>query len=76
MQSRLSRYRGYNASGTSHAQASAVTGDTIYSQAESTYDEAGNVVSTATYERLNDAAGTGALSYGSQPRARVSHSAT
>ena len=71
-------YRGYNTSGVDYNQATTVAGDTIFSQSENTHDEAGNVLSVASFERLNDASAsdTGALSYGSDPKARVSYSAT
>jgi hypothetical protein len=55
--------------------------DIIVDQTESAYDEAGNLVSQASYQRLNDApasgtGSTGALSYGTNPKARVSYSAS
>lgn len=68
-------YRGYNTSGLSHSQATTVANDMIYMQSEPAYDEVGNVISIANFERLNDATGTGALSYGTQPKARVSYGA-
>jgi len=60
----LSRYRGYNTSGTSYSQAGTVTGDIIIEQTDNTYDEVGNLVSAAMSQRLNDASTstTGALS--------------
>jgi YD repeat-containing protein len=69
-------YRGYNTTGTSYSQASTVSGDTILSQSIPTYDEAGNIVSQASFDRLNDATGTGALSAGTQPEARISYTAS
>src|ERR1700722_19778077 len=52
-------YRGYNTSGTSYSQATTVSGDVIMSQSIPTYDEVGNVVSQASYDRLNDAPAIG-----------------
>jgi len=66
-------YQGYNTSGTSYSQAGTVANDVIVTQLIPTYDEAGNVISNASYDRLNDApatgtGSTGALSYGSNPQ--------
>jgi YD repeat-containing protein len=74
----LSAYRGYNTSGTSFSQAGTVANDIIVEQTDNTYDEAGNLISAAMSQRLNDAptsgtGSTGALSYGSDPKARVSY---
>jgi len=71
-------YTGYNTSGTSYSQAGTVTNDTIIEQTLNTYDEVGNLVSQASFHRLNDTpstgtGSTGALSYGTQPEARVSY---
>jgi len=66
-------YRGYNTSGTSYAQALTVANDTIIEESDFTFDETGNVISAASMQRLNDATGTGALSAGTQPKARVSY---
>ena len=52
-------YRGYNLTGTSSSQAATVAGNNIISQVINAYDEVGNVVSTASYDRLNDAPSTG-----------------
>ena len=76
-----SSYRGYNTSGVSYSQAGTVSGDIIVEQTDNTYDEAGNQISSAMSQRLNDApssgtGSTGALSYGSDPKARVSYVAT
>ncbi|HYE21097.1 MAG TPA: RHS repeat-associated core domain-containing protein [Tepidisphaeraceae bacterium] len=60
---------------TTYASAAAVTNDTVMEQAEPTYDDASNVLSTAAYQRLNDATGTGALSESTQPKARISYGA-
>ncbi|HZL36201.1 MAG TPA: hypothetical protein VFC78_12865, partial [Tepidisphaeraceae bacterium] len=68
-------YRGYNTSGTSYSQAQIVTNDTIFEESDFTFDEAGNVISAVSSQRLNDATGTGALSAGTQPKARVSYTA-
>ncbi|MDB5293544.1 MAG: repeat-associated core domain protein [Phycisphaerales bacterium] len=69
------RYVGYNLSGTSWAQANTVINDIILSQSDFTYDNSGNVISRADSERLNDATGAGALSTGTQPKARISYMA-
>ena len=76
-----SSYRGYNTGGTSHSQAGAVANDIIVEQTDNTFDEAGNTVVGAVSLRLNDtpASGTGstgALSYGTSPKARVSYVAS
>ena len=68
-------YTGYNTT-NDWTTANSLTNDTIVEQSENTYDEAGNVISTAGYQRLNDATDTGVLTYGSQPKARVSYSAS
>jgi len=73
-------YRGYNPSGTSYSQAGTLTNDVILEQTQNTFDEVGNTVSQASFQRLNDApssgsGSTGALSYGTQPKARVSYTA-
>ena len=73
-------YRGYNTTGTSWSQANTVANDVIMEQSIPSYDEVGNVVSAATFQRLNDApftgpGSTGPLSYGTQPEARVSYAA-
>ena len=76
----MATYTGYNPSGTSYSQAGTVTNDIIVEQAQNTFDEVGNLVSRAGFQRLNDApssgaGSTGALSYGTQPEARVSYTA-
>lgn len=73
-------YTGYNPSGTSYSQATTVTNDIILEQTQNTFDEVGNLVSVASFQRLNDApssgtGSTGALSYGTQPKGRVSYAA-
>ena len=77
----MSSYRGYNTSGVSYSQATTVSGDIIVEQKDNTYDEAGNIVGSAMSQRLNDApasgtGSTGALSYGTNPKARVSYAAS
>jgi RHS repeat-associated protein len=74
------RYRGYCPTGTSYSQAGTVANDLIVTQVLNTFDEVGNVVSAATYDRLNDApstgtGSTGVLSSATQPMARVSYTA-
>jgi RHS repeat-associated protein len=77
-------YRGFNTGGTSYSQASQtpdVANDIVATQSIPTNDEAGNVISTASFDRLNDApapgatGSTGILSAGSDPKARVSYGA-
>jgi len=70
-------YMSYDASETSYADALTVTGDTVISQMETTYDAAGNSIQTAIRDRLNDATGTADLTSisGSQPKARVTNQA-
>ena len=46
-------YRGYNTSGMSYSQANTVSGDVIMSQVQNTYDEVGNLISQAMFDRLN-----------------------
>ena len=77
----LSTYRGYNTIGTSYSQAGTADNDIIVEQTDNTFDEAGNIISSAMSLRLNDApttgtGSTGALSYGTSPQARVSYMAS
>ena len=69
------QYTGYNTSNT-WSTANSLSTDTITNQVEYTYDHAGNAISVANSDRLNDSTGTGALSAGTQPIARISYSAT
>ncbi len=74
-------YRGYNTSGTSYAQAGTVANDIIVEQTEYTHDEAGNMIVGAVASRLNDVptsgfGSTGTLSYGSNPKARITYVAS
>ena len=74
-------YKGYNTSGTSFSQASTVANDIILEQTIPTFDEVGNTIEVDSFQRLNDApssgtGSTGALSYGSNPKARVSYGAS
>jgi RHS repeat-associated protein len=68
-------YRGYNLSGSGYSEAIDLTNDTLVNQVLYTYDDAGNQVSQANCDRLNDATGTGPLSEGTQPKARISYMA-
>ena len=70
-----SSYRGYNTSGVSYSQAATVTGDIIVEQTNNTYDEAGNTISAAMSQRLNDASPTTTGSLTSSI-ARISYMAT
>ncbi len=66
---------GYDTDETAYADADDVTGDTIFEQNETEFDEAGNVIRTILRRRFHDATGTGELTTpsGSQPKARVSY---
>ena len=73
-------YKGYNPSGTSFSQAGTVANDIIMEQAINSFDEVGNIIEVDSFQRLNDApssgsGSTGALSYASNPKARVSYAA-
>jgi RHS repeat-associated protein len=70
-------YVGFDTSESTYADATTVTGDTIFEQTETTYAAAGNVIQFTQRSRLHDAIGTGELSTpsGSQPRARVTYTA-
>jgi YD repeat-containing protein len=76
----IGTYRGYNTNGTSYAQASAIVdaNDVIVTQSIPTYDLAGNIISQAYFDRLNDAtlAGLPLSADGSAPAARVGYTAT
>ena len=50
-----------------------LTDDAIFEQYEYTYDTAGHLIGQITSQRLHDATGTGELSDGSQPKARLSY---
>src|SRR5262249_9763560 len=69
-------YFGYNAATVSYANSTTINGDdVIFEQSIPVYDDASNTLSTASYQRLNDATGGGALSVGSNPKARASFAA-
>jgi RHS repeat-associated protein len=70
-------YVGFDTSESTYADATTVTGDTIFEQIETSYDAAGNAILVTQRSRLHDATGTGELSTpsGSQPRARVTYTA-
>lgn len=67
-------YFGYNTAARSYANTTTInTDDVVFEQAETTYDDASNVLSTAAFQRLNDdTTSTGALITGN---ARVSYAA-
>ena len=65
----ISSYRGYNTSGVSYSQAGDVSGDIIVEQTDNTFDEAGNQISSAMSQRLNDAPSSGTGSTGRFPMA-------
>ncbi|MCA9141760.1 MAG: RHS repeat-associated core domain-containing protein [Planctomycetales bacterium] len=60
-----------------YSTATNVTGDTIFEQTETDYDDTSNVIETRLRRRHHDATGTGELTTpaGSQPRARVGYAA-
>jgi YD repeat-containing protein len=70
----ISSYRGYNTTGTSYSQASTVTNDIIVEQTDNMYDEAGNLVSAAVSQRLNDAS-TSTMGALTSAIARISYTA-
>jgi YD repeat-containing protein len=70
----VSSYQGYY-SGSGTESPSSVSTDIILEQTINTYDEVGNIVSTASYQRLNDTSGTGALTTGTAPKGRASYMA-
>ena len=78
---RLTRtYTGYDTDetpGSGYADADDVVGDTLVGQSEYSYDDASNVLAVTSRRRLHDATGTGELTTpsGSQPQARVTHTA-
>jgi hypothetical protein len=69
---------GYDTAETSYADALTVIGDTLFQQAETVYDNVGNVIQITRRRRFHDATGTGELTSpsGSQPKARVTYTAT
>ncbi|QDT44041.1 hypothetical protein Pan241w_41460 [Gimesia alba] len=72
-------YTGYDLDETSYADAGTVTGDTILEQAETVYDDAGNVIENITRMRYHDAPAsqTGALQDPTTaPKARVTFQAS
>jgi RHS repeat-associated protein len=72
-------YEAFDLDETDYDYADDIEGDTVVAQVEAAYDDAGSLLSTTYRDRLHDATGTstGALSTpgGTQPRARVMHSA-
>ncbi|MCA9171691.1 MAG: hypothetical protein KDB23_28685, partial [Planctomycetales bacterium] len=67
-----------SASCVAFSTATNATGDTIFEQTETDYDDANNIIETRLRRRHHDATGTGELTTpaGSQPRARVSYAAS
>ena len=55
--------------------ANAFAGDTVLSETVNTYNLAGEVIQTTSYERAHDASATGLLSEAAAPQSRVSYSA-
>jgi RHS repeat-associated protein len=67
-------YVGYG-DDTTYAEAGSVTNDTILDQSETTYDEAGNVITTVQRQRYHDTTGDGPLvDPSTAPKARVTYS--
>ena len=60
---------------TNYSAAGSVAGDTVQQQTETLYDDGGNVIQTTLRERFHNATGTGELTGGAQPKARVSYQA-
>jgi YD repeat-containing protein len=71
------RYVGFDTDETTYAEASAVSDDTLLEQAETTYDDAHNLIEVTMRQRYHNATGTGELGSPSstQPKARVSYQA-
>lgn len=74
-------YRSYYTGSPSYSEAETVSGDIVIEQTLFTHDDAGNVISTASAQRLNDTpvSGTGsagALTAGTQPKGRISYAAS
>jgi RHS repeat-associated protein len=73
------QYVGYDLDETSYNEAGTISSDTILEQMETVYDDAGNVIQTATRQRYHDAGAseTGALNgpAGPTPKARVTYMA-
>ncbi|ADB18360.1 YD repeat protein [Pirellula staleyi DSM 6068] len=70
-------FTGYDTSETSYADALTVTGDTIFEQSETLYDNASNVLFATSRQRFHNATGTGSLQgpSGSEPKSRDSYMA-
>jgi RHS repeat-associated protein len=73
-------YRGYNTT-NNWSTATSLSSDIILEQSANAYDEAGNLISSTSLQRLNDAPASGsgsagALTTGSNPKGRVSYSAS
>lgn len=74
-------YRSYYTGTASYSEAGTVSGDIVDEQTLFTHDNAGNVISTETAQRLNDTpdSGTGSageLTAGTQPKGRLSYNAS
>jgi len=71
----VKQFIGFDVDETSYADALNVTGDTIFEQSETDYDDASNFVETRLRRRHHDATGTGELTTpsGGNPKARVSY---
>ena len=73
----ITQYQSHNTSETGYPYPVSVASDTIFQQAETTFDDASNIILQTTRARFHDATGTGVLTSpsGSQPKARVSYMA-
>ena len=70
---RSASYFSYNTASVSYTNSTTISSDDIiFEQSIPVYDEASNVLSTASFQRLNDATAGGKLSVGSNPKARAS----
>ncbi|MGH7134882.1 MAG: hypothetical protein ACREHD_04030, partial [Pirellulales bacterium] len=71
------RYIGYYGGQVSSSEATDISGATIVEQFETAWDEASNVIQTATRQRFHNATGLGPLTQpgGCQPQARVTYTA-
>ena len=74
---RRAHRRSSGSSSSSGENVGPLTDDVIFEQSFTTYDDAGNAIATAFYQRFHDATGLGPLNgpEGPQPAARVSYSA-
>ena len=61
--------------GTTYEGAGNVKGDTVIEQTKTYYDDGGNVWLTRHFQRKDNATGTGELTLGTEPKARITYTA-